>query len=410
MLWQPKTHQRALFLVKVEMLKTKITTGVPSIDDLFEGGVARGSSVLMRAHPLVDVSIVAIQFLHLRLEDGDIGLYFVSNKSPLSVVEESTSIGLSVEKFKSEGSLAFIDAYSGLFGMKSDEEFSINTPADPVLTSKVVTEALVKKSKLGKVSLVFDSLNTSIDQCGQRVLMEVNRWNKIALVHDCIMCYLYTEWGYPTEISERVGGLFPNIVDFKTVERIIASQVLTVSKVDGQLVKRKMVPVRFDKPGGIKGYIPKILVTGPYHAGKTTLVHSLSTRAVSVQRMGTTVALDFGHVDHKGFSLDLFGTIGQSRFDPILKQLGGEALGVVLVVDSTKPEEFPRAKEMMHKAGVYGLPYVVAANKQDLPNALSVEQVRERMKIPGDVVIVGTVAMDKVSVLKVLDVLLDKIM
>lgn len=391
------------------MLKTKIATGIPIIDDLFEGGIARGSSILMRAHPLVDVAVVAIQSMHSRLEDGDIGLYFVNNKSPLSVVEESISIGLNIENFKSEGSLAFIDAYSGLFGLKSDEEFFIHAPADPVLTSEVVTEALVQKSKLGKAFLVFDSLNTSIDQCGQRVLAEVNGWNKIALVHDCIVCCVYTEWGYPTEISEKVVGLFPNIVDLKTVERIIASQVLTVSKADGQFVKRKMIPVRFIKPGGVKGYIPKILVTGPYHAGKTTLVHTLSTCAVSVQRMGTTVALDFGHVEHRGFSLDLFGTIGQSRFDPILKQLGGEALGVILVVDSTKPEEFPRAKEMMHKAGVYGLPYVVAANKQDLPDALSVEQVRERINIPEDVLIVGTVAMDKTSVLKALDVLLDKI-
>ena len=168
--------------------------------------------------------------------------------------------------------------------------------------------------------------------------------------------------------------------------------------------------MRTIKPGGIRGYIPKVLVTGPYHAGKTTLVHTLSTRAVSVQRMGTTVALDFGHVDHKGFSLDLFGTVGQSRFDPILKQLGGEALGAILIVDSTKPEEFPRAKEMMHKAGVYGLPYVVAANKQDLPHALSVEQVRERMNISGEIIVVGTVAMDKTSALRALDALIDKIM
>ena len=78
----------------------KIATGVPIIDDLFHGGVSRGSSVLLRAHPLVDISIVAMQFLHFRLENGDIGVYFVNNKSPLSVIEEFNSIGLSIEKFK----------------------------------------------------------------------------------------------------------------------------------------------------------------------------------------------------------------------------------------------------------------------------------------------------------------------
>ncbi len=273
----------------------KIACGIPIIDDLFDGGVPRGSSILLRAHPLVDVSIVAMQLLHFRLEQGDTGLYFVNNKSPLSVVEESNSIGLSFKKFKSKGSLTFIDAYSGLFGLKSDEEFQVNTPNDPVLTSEVVNEALVEKSKTGKVFLVYDSLNTSIDQCGQRVLKEINHLNKIALVHDCITCYVSTEWGYPAEIVEKVGDLFPNIIELNTIERVIASQVLIVSKADGQYVTRRKVPVRFLKPGGVRGYIPKILVTGPYHAGKTTLVHTLSTRAVSVQRMGTTVALDFGH-------------------------------------------------------------------------------------------------------------------
>jgi hypothetical protein len=152
------------------------------------------------------------------------------------------------------------------------------------------------------------------------------------------------------------------------------------------------------------------LVTGPFHAGKTTIVHTLSTRAVSVQRFGTTVALDFGHVDYKGFTLDLFGTVGQPRFDPILELLGGEALGAILVIDSTKPEEFPRAKEMMLKAKVHGLPYVVAANKQDLPNALSTREIKVKMNIPDDVEVIGTVGNDKASIIGALDILIERIL
>ncbi len=82
----------------------------------------------------------------------------------------------------------------------------------------------------------------------------------------------------------------------------------------------------------------------------------------------------FGHVFHRGFAIDLFGTVGQDRFDPILNMLGSESLGVVLVVDSTNPREFPRAKEMLRKAGVHGIPYVVAANKQDLPSSMNRHQ------------------------------------
>jgi len=388
----------------------KIPTGVPIVDHLLEGGVSKGSSVLLRAHPLADPSTMAIQFLHHRLKSGGVGVFFVNNKPPGAVIEESVALGLSLKDFKHQGRLFFIDAYSTLFGLRSDEEYWVEDLTNPASVSSVVSRALSECSKKGNVFLVYDSLNTSIDEFGDRILSEVNAWTRVAVAFDSILCFIYTEWNYPSSISEAISNLFPNIVDLITLERIIGTQVVTVSKTQGTAVSKKMIPIKKSVTGGVRGYVPKILVTGPFHAGKTTLDHTLSTRAVSVQRMGTTVAMDFGHVEHRGFTLDLFGSVGQPRFDPILERLGGESLGAILVVDSTKPEEFPRAKEMMQKAGVYGLPYVVAANKQDLPDALSIEEVRQRMNVSGEIAIVGTVGKDKASVLKALDILLDKIL
>jgi signal recognition particle receptor subunit beta len=65
---------------------------------------------------------------------------------------------------------------------------------------------------------------------------------------------------------------------------------------------------------------------------------------------------------------------------------------------------------MMQKAGVYGVPYVVAANKQDLPGALSPEQIRKKMNLLSETAIVGTVGTDLTSVMKALDILIDKIL
>ena len=126
---------------------------------------------------------------------------------------------------------------------------------------------------------------------------------------------------------------------------------------------------------------------------------------MSVDRLGTTVALDHGRVEYRGFIIDIFGTPGQERFDPILKTLGGEALGVIVVVDSTNPESFPRAKDMLEKTTKFGLPYVIAANKQDLPNALSPDEIKEIMKLP-DVPIIPMSALKKDGVFRVLDALL----
>ncbi|MBU2560331.1 GTP-binding protein, partial [archaeon] len=153
----------------------------------------------------------------------------------------------------------------------------------------------------------------------------------------------------------------------------------------------------------------KILVTGPYNAGKSAVVHALSTKGAAVDRLGTTVALDQGNIDHKDFSVDILGTPGQERFDPLLKMLGEEAMGLFLVVDSTKPEELHRAKTMLEVTLAHGLPFIVLANKQDLPDALSPEEIRERMKIGKEVKILPTVATQEKGVIEAFETLIDMV-
>jgi len=387
---------------------TLVRTGIKIIDNLLGGGFERGASVILRASPFVDATPVIYEWLFNRLTEGDKAIYLVNNRSPEMVLEEMSNYGWPVEPYRENGSFDFIDAYSGALSMKSEETYFIKDPLDAQEIDGTVLGAFEAKGK-GSIA-IFDSLNTLIDQCGARILSAVEGWCRYGLTCGVSSLYSYTEWGYPEEVKSRIEKTFDTVIDFRDLKRIVASEVLTASKVCGKLVmEKRFTSFKYVKPGGLRAYVPKVLVTGPYHAGKTTVVHALSTRAVSVQRMGTTVALDFGHVDYGGFSVDLFGTVGQPRFDPILDILGAEALGVLLVVDSTKPEEFPRAMEMMRKSGVHGLPYIVVANKQDLPGALSAEQVRERMYIPKDIPVVEVVATEKKNLLEALDALLRKL-
>jgi len=389
---------------------SRLSTGIRILDDLLGEGIEKGSSVLLSANPFVDATPILQEWLHNCLARGDRGIYFVNNRPPDVVMKEMESYGWPVEPFKENEALVFVDAYSGILKTKSKETFFVEDPVDTGQISEAVFKAIGETAD-GNVTLFFDSLNTLIDQCGTGILNGVKDWSKFCTAHDVSSVYAFTEWGYTQEITATLEKIFDSVIELKAVRRIVASEALTASKIQRTKVKEKrMFPFRYIKPGGLRVYIPKLLVTGPYHAGKTTVVHSLSTRAVSVQRMGTTVALDFGHVDHRGFSLDLFGTIGQPRFDPILDKLGGDALGVMLVVNSTRPDEFPRAIEMMRKAGVHGLPYVVLANKQDLPGALSSEEIRKKMHVPDDISIIETVATEKRNVIKALDALLQKFM
>lgn len=93
----------------------------------------------------------------------------------------------------------------------------------------------------------------------------------------------------------------------------------------------------------------KILFTGTMGAGKTTAIAAVSDIApvvtdvhnsdLSVQKERTTVGLDFGEFTlDNGDRVRLFGTPGQNRFDFLWKILAKNALGLIILVDNSRPD------------------------------------------------------------------------
>ncbi len=117
----------------------------------------------------------------------------------------------------------------------------------------------------------------------------------------------------------------------------------------------------------------KFLVTGSYNSGKTTVMESLIGNIVKVEYNGTTVALDYGKLRVNSHVIHLFGTPGQERFKFMRDILSNGADGGVLVVDSSLPinkNELEIIEEFRHTK----IPFVIFANKRDLPNALPLQE------------------------------------
>ena len=159
----------------------------------------------------------------------------------------------------------------------------------------------------------------------------------------------------------------------------------------------------------------KMVITGPFSAGKTEFIQSVSEiDVVATERKissdaervkeDTTVAMDFGRITvDDDLVLYLFGTPGQRRFDFMWEILSEGMLGFVVLVDSVRPETFREARHILEVFSSYAsTPYVIAANKQDLPDAWSLEDVRIALKIDRDVKVLGCVARDKETVKNVL--------
>ncbi len=167
----------------------------------------------------------------------------------------------------------------------------------------------------------------------------------------------------------------------------------------------------------------KIVIAGPFAAGKTQFINTVSEiKTVKTERRTqaagekgvkdyTTVAMDFGKIridsEHE---LYLFGTPGQSRFDFMWEILGEGALGIIILVDSTDPSTFHEARRIINFfQSRFPVPIVVGANKQDLPNAWSPSDVATALDIDEEegIPVLPVSAVDKESVKNTLLALLD---
>ncbi len=160
----------------------------------------------------------------------------------------------------------------------------------------------------------------------------------------------------------------------------------------------------------------KMVVTGPFSAGKTQFIQSVSEiDVVATERKiskadekaiknATTVAMDFGRITvDDDLVLYLFGTPGQKRFDFMWEILAEGMLGFIVMVDSTRPETFREARTILETFRAYApTPYVVAANKQDMPDAWDVDDMRVALRLGQNTKLLPCVATDKESVKQVL--------
>ncbi|MER7751393.1 ATP/GTP-binding protein [Kitasatospora sp. NPDC097643] len=164
-------------------------------------------------------------------------------------------------------------------------------------------------------------------------------------------------------------------------------------------------------PSSVQGAV-KILVTGPFGVGKTTLVGSLSeiaplrteetmTAASSgvddlTGRPGkttTTVALDFGRITlNPRLALYLFGTPGQQRFWPLWDDLSQGALGAIAMVDLRRPDE---SFDVLGRLEEQRIPFAVAVNTFPDTPSYPEEELRAALDVLPEVPILYCDARDR---------------
>ena len=163
----------------------------------------------------------------------------------------------------------------------------------------------------------------------------------------------------------------------------------------------------------------KIVVTGPFAAGKTTLIRTISEISVLSTEKGvtdetrsrkaeTTVAMDFGRITiDTDLVLYLFGTPGQERFDFMWDVLGEGMLGYVLLVDGERRESLDEARGILTAfRRMSAVPFVVGVNRTVGLDPEGEAEVRHALDLDPSTPVVPCDVTDRESVKAVLLALL----
>jgi hypothetical protein len=381
-----------------------ISTGVNGIDDMLGCGIPNGSRVLYSMEPGVNGQLFMISSL-CRALSMDLSCLVILPHTTVETFSNDVRamkaglINLSSEK------IVFIDAID-----RERIQKGSHCPDSAKYEWKARIEKICKEKKIDVIFAYFDLLSEDFGiKSGLDILEQGDNVAKPTLILELLnlegeplLHRFIHDFSFDVVISIKSSYLtVPHFDYFTLLHTSWSSQ--PVRSVPFVTTKGRIVP-----------YIPRIVVTGPAKSGKSTFVTNASIEGISVDRVGldgdsTTVVMDLGMLHWKGFDITLYGTPGQPRFDPLIPGMFKHTMGVILMVDATKPQFLPRAKEMISMLTERSVPIVIAANKKDLPGRMAEKEIRTTLGVRDDIPLFFISATHKDDVRHVLESLINSI-
>ncbi|XP_057976234.1 ADP-ribosylation factor 1-like [Malania oleifera] len=125
----------------------------------------------------------------------------------------------------------------------------------------------------------------------------------------------------------------------------------------------------------------RILMVGLDAAGKTTILYKLKLGEVVTTI--PTIGFNVETVEYKNVSFTVWDVGGQDKIRPLWRHYFQNTQGLIFVVDSNDRERILEARDELHRMlsedELREATLLVFANKQDLPNAMTVSEITDKL-------------------------------
>uniref|UniRef100_UPI00398F2CA5 ADP-ribosylation factor 4-like n=1 Tax=Pristiophorus japonicus TaxID=55135 RepID=UPI00398F2CA5 len=129
----------------------------------------------------------------------------------------------------------------------------------------------------------------------------------------------------------------------------------------------------------------RILMVGLDAAGKTTILYKLKLGEIVTTI--PTIGFNVETLEFKNISFTVWDVGGQDKIRPLWRHYFQNTQALIFVVDSNDRERIQESAEELQKMlcedELRDAVLLVFANKQDLPNVLSVNELTEKLGLPG---------------------------
>jgi signal recognition particle receptor subunit beta len=361
--------------------------------------------VLYSLEPGVDGQLFMISSLSCSLKKGLSCMVILPNATVDAFRNDAVAKCGSKLDMKKTGQVIFLDAI--------DRERIQKSGRSPEAQAREWQARITKICRENKVDVIFAYLDLLYEDFGLEMAMEILESGRSDAKTTLFIEHLNLEG--PALLDRFIREFsFDLVMTVRSSNRPIPHfTYFTIAHSSWKASVSRSVPFIISE-SRIVPYIPKIVVTGPAESGKSTFVANATEGDCPSDRTGKDCepvpeGMDYGWLRWRDFDISLHGTPGEIQYDPLIPPALKHAMGVVVVIDATKPETFPRARHLIAMIGKKKIPFVVAANKSDLPGRLPAGKIKKELELGKEIPVVAISATKKTDVHEVLESLVDYI-